>query len=558
MKQKQLLKTFLVAVCLLMGTNAWADTTVVGATDNSDAAYYTGSHYARYSVENNKRISIEFTVSTATDEQLGETTWGPWFAWAVNFWDGTLNAITVEARDYGWEDKTENTRWTTDWAKYWAQNYPTGWGDGTAFRDIIQGATVVATVERRGTYVSVTYDITTTGGVKYRQYAVKEYGDGTTIWFDLIVNHTHITIDNAKTATTNVHQITGTLIGNYNKCTGFTDAVNAVRQNFTIAPNGSLNLKFKNYSAGVFTWQSWMFEMLYNEKYCNMVAGNLNAWGELREKTGEDSYNQSFSNTNWPTDILTQMQGATVELTITRSGANVSVVAVHTPVSGDAFTLNYSFSSTEENFATSNAEFHLISDYGYLDLLPVTGNISDAGWATYCSPYALDLANATGLTDAYIVTGGSTGILAKTSVKDGTVPANTGLLLKGDEGTVTIPIVGSSSINVSANKLRGVTTETEIDANAGYVLLKENDVLGFYKNSNRFTLGANTAYLPANFDQNGGARTSYLLFDDMTGISQVAGGKVQTYGAIYNLNGQRVSKPTKGIYIIDGVKVAIE
>lgn len=199
-----------------------------------------------------------------------------------------------------------------------------------------------------------------------------------------------------------------------------------------------------------------------------------------------------------------------------------------------------------------------ILDYVLLERASVSKTISDAGWATYCSPYPLDLANATGLTGAYIVTGGENGVLTKTPVMNGTVPANTGLLLKGNEGTVTIPVVANSSTDVSANKLVGVTAETPIDPEAGYVLLKEDNVLGFYKNTYAFTLGANTAYLPVNFDQNVEARASYLLFDDMTGISQVAGSKVKTNGVIYNLNGQRVSNPTKGIYIIDGVKVAIE
>ena len=79
----------------------------------------------------------------------------------------------------------------------------------------------------------------------------------------------------------------------------------------------------------------------------------------------------------------------------------------------------------------------------------------------------------------------------------GTVPANTGLLLKG-EGECVIPVVASSSTNVSANKLEGVTEATEIAANTGYVLMG-TPTLGFYKNANAFTLGANTAYLPVGF-----------------------------------------------------------
>ena len=216
------------------------------------------------------------------------------------------------------------------------------------------------------------------------------------------------------------------------------------------------------------------------------------------------------------------------------------------------------FDGNEGGSANNNARMD------YMTLTKITSfskTITAAGWATYCSPCALDLANATGLTDAYIVTGGNNGVLTKTSVKDGTVPANTGLLLKGDEGTATIPIVGSSSTDVSANKLVGVTAETNIDAGTGWVLMNDaTNGLGFYQNAAAFTVGANTAYIlvsdlpvpPAT------ARASYLLFDDMTGISQVAGGEVKTNGVIYNLNGQRVSNPTKGIYIIDGVKVAIE
>ena len=203
------------------------------------------------------------------------------------------------------------------------------------------------------------------------------------------------------------------------------------------------------------------------------------------------------------------------------------------------------------------------ADDWHLYKLPenVTKTISTAGWATFCSPYALDLANATGLTDAYIVTGGQNGVLTKSSVKGGTVPANTGLLLKGNEGTATIPVVATSETDVTGNILKGVTEATEIAAETGWVLMG-SPKLGFYQNAAAFTVGANTAYILVSAlpvpPASGAARASYLLFDDMTGISQVAGSKVKTNGVIYNLNGQRVSNPTKGIYIIDGVKVAIE
>ena len=193
----------------------------------------------------------------------------------------------------------------------------------------------------------------------------------------------------------------------------------------------------------------------------------------------------------------------------------------------------------------------------------VSKTITTAGWATYCSPYALDLSSATGLTDAYIVTGGKNGVLTKTSVKGGTVPANTGLLLKGTEGSevnVTIPVVASSETNVTANILDGVTAATEIAAEAGWVLMASPS-LGFYQNTNAFTVGANTAYIPVAdlAVPDAGARAFYSLFDSETtgvGAALVKNGIVNN--EIFNLQGQRIGQPTKGLYIVNGRKVIVK
>ena len=199
----------------------------------------------------------------------------------------------------------------------------------------------------------------------------------------------------------------------------------------------------------------------------------------------------------------------------------------------------------------------------------VSKAITSAGWATYCSPYPLDLEHATGLTDAYIVTGGADGVLAKTSVKGGTVPANTGLLIKGAAGTATIPVVASSSTSVSANKLVGVTSETVLDLDSNddgtadqsvYVLMNDaTNGLGFYlTTTTSFTVGANTAYLPSNFDGKS-ARSFFSLFnDEATSIKNLTPALSEGEGVVYNLRGQRVAQPTKGLYIVNGKKVVIK
>ena len=196
----------------------------------------------------------------------------------------------------------------------------------------------------------------------------------------------------------------------------------------------------------------------------------------------------------------------------------------------------------------------IILDYVLIECVSVSKTISAAGWATYCSPYALDLTGAiANLNDAFIVTGGAAGVLTKTSVMGATVPANTGLLLKG-KGDCTIPVVASGTADVAANKLVGVTSNTEIAANAGYVLMGTPS-LGFYQNSNAFTVGANTAYLPADF-AGAGARTFFQLDAETTGINAIE--NAETVNGIYNLAGQRVAQPTRGLYIVNGKKIVVK
>ena len=191
----------------------------------------------------------------------------------------------------------------------------------------------------------------------------------------------------------------------------------------------------------------------------------------------------------------------------------------------------------------------------------VSKTISDAGWATYCSPHALDFSSAIdNLSAAYLVTGGASGYVTKSQITT-TIPANTGILLRG-KGVVNIPVVANSDTDVSANWLVGVTANTKIAAGAGYVLMNDaTHGVGFYQNVNEFTVGANTAYLSSNF-AGGSARSFFSLWDDeTTSISDAS--RLKDNGEMkndnfFNLNGQRVAQPAKGLYIKNGKKVMVK
>ena len=226
---------------------------------------------------------------------------------------------------------------------------------------------------------------------------------------------------------------------------------------------------------------------------------------------------------------------------------------------GYIYVVDAEFTLTESKTITvTGGDGSKVLDLVYFVQVGEVKTITAAGWATYCSPYALDFSAAIdNLEAAYLVTGGAAGVLTKSDAITTTVPANTGILLKG-EGVVTIPVAASGALDTKDNKLVGVTESTVIEAEKGWVLMGSPKV-GFYKNANAFTLGANTAYLPVGFDGGISAPAFYGFFDsNVTGIDIAAKSEETKNQVVYNLAGQRVAAPTKGLYIVNGKKIVLK
>jgi hypothetical protein len=71
------------------------------------------------------------------------------------------------------------------------------------------------------------------------------------------------------------------------------------------------------------------------------------------------------------------------------------------------------------------------------------------------------------------------------------------------------------------------------------------------------TVPAGKALLPASEVSATGARLAFVFGGEATGIS----GTLKANGedsVLYNLSGQRVENPTKGLYIVNGKKVIIK
>lgn len=296
-----------------------------------------------------------------------------------------------------------------------------------------------------------------------------------------------------------------------------------------------------------------------NQWGSNIYFQNTNVWGF--RNGGKTWYNGSASSTNgWM--LVKDLKKD--DIVVVRIEERAKEIVNATYVEKYSYTGHHAYSVTADGSIElrfmrkddkGNNTFYGVDQY----TTTVSKTITSAGWATYCSPYALDFSGDIDYLDAaYLVVGGADGYVTKSSPITTTIPANTGILLRG-EGVVTIPVVASSSTDVSANKLIGKTAEYDLAAGAGYVLMNDATYgVGFYQNEKAFTVGANTAYLPANFDGET-ARSFFGLWNDgeTTGIKSLDVND-NLNNKVFDLQGRRVAQPAKGLYIVNGKKVVMK
>lgn len=186
--------------------------------------------------------------------------------------------------------------------------------------------------------------------------------------------------------------------------------------------------------------------------------------------------------------------------------------------------------------------------------LPVL--ITSAGWATLYAPVALNVPTNEGIT-AYTVTIDNDNAKALlTSVE--TIAAGTGVVLEAEEGgTYNFSLVNPTDISESTQEgeLSGAVYTQEYDAYTTYILANGDDGIGFYRldGGDNVVKGCKAVLpRPAN-----GAPAYIFHFGSVTGIDSAAT-TADKAAAAYDLAGRRVSKATKGLYIVDGKKVIVK
>jgi hypothetical protein len=151
---------------------------------------------------------------------------------------------------------------------------------------------------------------------------------------------------------------------------------------------------------------------------------------------------------------------------------------------------------------------------------------------------------------------------------EGVLPANTGVVIKAEEGTYTFAESDATPAAIGDNLLYGTVSATQISTDPDYyyfVLSKVDGIVGMYLaelTDGKFLNNANTAYLAIAKkaladDVEHLIRGLVFDFDEETGVDEVKGENGNVKTAVYDLSGRRVQKAQKGICIQNG-KVVVK
>lgn len=176
--------------------------------------------------------------------------------------------------------------------------------------------------------------------------------------------------------------------------------------------------------------------------------------------------------------------------------------------------------------------------------------LNSSGYATYAGLTPIDYSDDSKFS-AWAITSISDDAITFSQIT-GSVPAGTGVLLKGAAGQAVEPVVAASGTALATNLLVGTTTPTAVTAGAVYGLSGNT----FVKSSVDGTIPAGKAYILASSIPST-VKSLNFIFDDATGISTLER-VVLDNEAWYDLQGRRVAQPTKGIYIHNGKKVFVK
>ena len=223
---------------------------------------------------------------------------------------------------------------------------------------------------------------------------------------------------------------------------------------------------------------------------------------------------------------------------------------------------NYGKNGTKTTIVAGDKEFAL---YRFSDMLTKveiyspkitkTVSVSEAGFATYATTNNIVVPdnNDVKVMTVTVNEGNSTITLHEIPAKT-VIPANTGILVKADQGKHNFVVTSKEGTELTNNNLVAATADVTSDGAKFFALTKIGDKVGFALVEKDVVIPAGKAYLEVT---KGTAAAKFFGLDgEATGINSVKTAKAD--GAYYTLEGVKTTKPVKGLYIHNGKKIVVK
>lgn len=288
-----------------------------------------------------------------------------------------------------------------------------------------------------------------------------------------------------------------------------------------------------NYYPGT-TSKKYTSTRFYKNSTLTFAPAPFVVLGEITYEATTDKYAAAMANSTW-TNATAEANGMSVTITPIDGTQPVSAL-IGENTGGNSFSINYSLANETS--------------------LALVAKSNDTYYATFSSACACEFVGAEVFT---VSVEGENIVLNEVASKQ--VPANTGVLVKSTANAVTVTRLESAPAIEGTNLLKPASekmTEGFKFYKLAYDNFTEKTGLGFYwgaAEGGAFTVKPGLAYLAV--PQAQAANVKGFSFDGtQTGINGVEATTAK--GAIYNLNGQRVEKAQRGIYIQNGKKFIVK